>query len=235
MDGQRTPRNPDASLANAPVPEPAGSILSVACPTIDELPAVTASQPTATTGVDFDALYREQRSRVLGAVRSVIGPSDEIEDVVQLAFIEVHRSLARFEGRSKLSTWVYRIAINVALQHLRRKKRRRWLMLGAKGDEAERSAASVNAEHRLEGRQLLEHVYRAADRLSEKKRTVWVLHELQGLSPPEVAEALEIPRNTVRSRLLAARREIRTSLEREGVLPAQRSHDPEHNSGGSAS
>jgi RNA polymerase sigma-70 factor (ECF subfamily) len=183
--------------------------------------------------VNFDTLYREQRTRVLATVRSVIGPSDEIEDVVQLVFIEVHRSLDRFQGRSKLSTWVYRIAVNVALQHIRRKKRRRWLMLGSTGEEAERQPARGNSEHRLEGRELLEHVYRAAERLSEKKRTVWVLHELQGLSPPEVAETLEIPVNTVRSRLLAARREIRTWLERGGVLPVSPAAGSDSNSGGS--
>ena len=167
---------------------------------------------------DFDAIYRDEKTRVLAAVRSVIGPSDEIEDVVQLAFIEIHRSLARFEGRSRLSTWVYRIALNVALQHLRKKKRKRWLMLGATGDEGSRHAAPVRADTRLEGRQLLAHVYAAADRLTEKKRTVWVLHELRGLDPHEIAEILEIPMNTVRSRLLAARREIKDELRQRGVL-----------------
>ncbi len=193
--------------------------LSVACPTIDQMPAMPAADSTVIEPVNFDVLYREQRTRVLATVRSVIGPSDEIEDVVQLVFIEVHRSLARFQGRSKLSTWIYRIAVNVALQHIRRKKRRRWLMLGQTGDETDRQANAWNSELRIEDRQLLEHVYRAADRLSEKKRTVWILHELQGLTPDAIGEILEIPMNTVRSRLLAARKEIRYRLERAGVLP----------------
>ena len=192
--------------------------LSVACPTIDQMPALSAS--STSSSVDFDALYREQKQRVLGTVRSVLGPSDEIEDVVQLVFIEVHRSLARFEGRAKLSTWVYRIAVNVALQHIRRKKRRRWLMLGARGDEAERQPSSGKPERRLEERQVLERVYAAVDRLNEKKRVVWVLHELQGLAPAEIAEVVEIPMNTVRSRLLAARKEVKARLEREGTLPS---------------
>ena len=208
------------SGAPLPAETPEEVPLSVACPTIEQMPAVSA--PVATSGVDFDTLYREQRHRVLGTVRSVLGPSDEIEDVVQLVFIEVHRSLARFEGRAKLSTWVYRIAVNVALQHIRRKKRRRWLMLGVTGNEVEREAGVGRPELRLEDRQLLERVYAAADKLSEKKRVVWVLHELQGLSPDEISDIVEVPMNTVRSRLLAARKEVKARLERDGALPSRK-------------
>jgi len=155
---------------------------------------------------------------VLGAVRSILGASDEIEDVVQLAFLEIHRNLDRFEGRSRLSTWIYRVAVNVALQHLRKKKRKRWLVLGITGEEAGRRAAGGDAERRMEDREALERVYEALDTLTEKKRTVWVLHELQGLSPADIAEILGIPMNTARSRLLAARRDLFAELRRRGVL-----------------
>lgn len=167
----------------------------------------------------FDTVYREQRGRVLGAVRAIIGPSDEVDDVVQLAFIEIHRCLDRFEGRSRLSTWCYRIAINVALQHLRKRRRKRWLMLGVTGEEAAEVAGPVHSTRRLEDREILEKVYRAVDTLSEKKRVVWVLHELEGQDPTEIAELLGIPMNTVRSRLLAARRDLMDELARMGVTP----------------
>ena len=164
---------------------------------------------------DFDTVYREHRHRVLGAVRRVIGPDLEIEDVMQLVFLEVHRCLPRFEGRSKLSTWVHRIAVNVALQHLRRKKRRRWLRLGLTGDERPPQESPDAGVRRLEGRELLARVYRIIDRLTEKKRAVWVLHELEGLSPAEIGAVLDIPTNTVRSRLVAARREMLAALAQE--------------------
>lgn len=162
----------------------------------------------------FDAIYREQRGRVVATVRSVLGHNDELEDVVQLVFMEIYRCLPRFEGRSKLSTWVYRITVNVTLQHIRKKKRRRWLTLASEGDEPMRLPHEVDQVRRLEQRQALELVERATSKLSEKKRTVWVLHELEGLQPPEIAEILHIPKNTVRSRLLAARREILAEVER---------------------
>lgn len=167
---------------------------------------------------DFNVVYREQRGRVLGAVRNVLGPSDEVEDVVQQAFIEIHRSLPRFEGRSRLSTWVYRIAVNVALQHVRRRIRKRWLRLGSTGSESENLPSRADAVGRLEGRELLEHVYAQVDRLSAKKRAVWTLHEIQGLDPGEISQILDIPVNTVRSRLIAARNEMKAALERAGVI-----------------
>ena len=132
MDRQQNSQDADAQTLTGPAASSLASEeapLSVACPTIDELPALAARRTAEVAEVNFDELYRTQRGRVLATVRSVLGPSDEIEDVVQLVFIEVHRSLGRFQGRSMLSTWIYRIAVNVTLQHIRRKKRRRWLLL----------------------------------------------------------------------------------------------------------
>jgi RNA polymerase sigma-70 factor (ECF subfamily) len=168
--------------------------------------------------VDFDTVYREQKGRVLGAIRSVIGPSEEIEDVVQLTFIEIFRCLGRFEGRSKLSTWVYRIAVNVALQHIRRKQRRRWMILGTTGDETMRATSGYSEAGRLEDREALKRIYQAVNRLSEKKRVVWTLHEMEGLTPHQIADVLDIPSNTVRSRLLAARRDLMETLSK--LFPA---------------
>ncbi len=110
----------------------------------------------------------------------------------------------------------------MALQHIRKRKRKRWLTLGIIGDEHERRAMSVNQVSRIEDRQLLEQVYVSVDKLSQKKRVVWVLHELQGLDPHQIADVLEIPMNTVRSRLLAGRREVMADLARRQVLPARR-------------
>jgi RNA polymerase sigma-70 factor, ECF subfamily len=165
--------------------------------------------------LSFDDIYREHGGRVLGAIRAVLGPCDEIEDLVQVAFIEIYRCLDRFEGRSKLSTWVYRIAVNIALQHIRKKKRRRWMVLGSTGDEVVRESSGVSEESRIEDRQMLEKVFAAVAKLSEKKRLVWTLHEIEGLSPQQISEIIEVPFNTVRSRLLASRRDLMSILDDE--------------------
>ena len=139
--------------------------------------------------------------------------------MLQLVFIEVHRCLPRFEGRSRLSTWLYRIAVNVALQHLRKKRRRRWLVFGSDDQQAVPDLVGPDEIGRVEDRQVLLHIQDSVARLSDKKRVVWQLHELQGLEPQEIADILEIPMNTVRSRLLAARRELMDDLTRKNILP----------------
>ena len=191
--------------------------LSAYAPTYSDLFRRRASSDHAPN--DFDALYREQRGRVESIVRSVVGLSDEIEDLVQATFIEVFRSLDRFEGRSKVSTWVYRVAVNVSLQHLRKRKRKRWLVLATTGDEPERLLAGGDPASRIEDRQVLEMVYEVANTLSDKKRTVWVLHELEGMDPRAISDIVDAPMNTVRSRLLAARKEVMTELRRRKVIP----------------
>ena len=102
--------------------------------------------------------------------------------------------------------------MNVALQHIRKKQRKRWLSFGLLNDGAHLQAASYDAERRLESRQSLKRVYELVNRLSEKKRTAWVLYEMEGMAPAEIAEVLELPLNTVRSRILSARREILGAL-----------------------
>jgi len=182
----------------------------------DELiPEVEDRAPALT----FDRVYRDHRDKILGAVRSVLGYDEETEDVVQLACIEIHRSLSSFRGKSRVSTWVYRVSVNVALQHIRRKKRRRWLSLGLDDTDRDRRRTTGDAESRLASRQALERVYEIIDRLSEKKRTAWVLYEMEGLEPAEIAAVLEVPLNTVRSRILSARREILTALDVEDGGP----------------
>jgi len=166
----------------------------------------------------FERIYRQQRGRVLSVVRAVLGPhhGGETEDVVQMTFIEVHRALAGFQGRARLTTWIHRIAVNVALQHLRRIRRRRWLTLYPSSEDPALEPQSVHPIDLMEDREALRHVYAAADRIKEKKRLVWALHEIQGKPLQEISEILEVPLNTVRSRLVAAKREIRASLARKG-------------------
>ncbi len=182
------------------------------------LPAMTDDMTPKADVLTFEQVYREHSGRVIGAVRSVLGPDGEMEDVLQNAFIEINRALPGFRGQSKLSTWVYRIAVNVALQHIRKKQRRRWLSLGLAEDSSYALRPHYDNEERLESRQALRRVYQIVNKLNEKKRTAWVLYEMEGMSPAEISEVLGLPLNTVRSRILSARRELLAALgEGEGT------------------
>jgi RNA polymerase sigma-70 factor (ECF subfamily) len=176
------------------------------------LPTMTDGMAPKPDALTFDEVYREHRGRVLGAVRSVLGPDGEMEDVLQLAFIEIHRALPSFRGQSKLSTWIYRISVNVALQHIRKKQRHRWLTFGLAEERAAVLRPSYDSEDRLQSRQALERVYQLVNKLNEKKRTAWVLYEIEGMTPAEISEVLDLPLNTVRSRILSARKEILSAL-----------------------
>ena len=187
--------------------------------------SLSVTEPTAAqrvinaNQVHFNDLYRDYKRRVYGTVHHIVGQCDEIDDIVQTVFLEIHRSLSRYQGQAKLSTWIYRISVNVALQYIRKRKRRRvFLFHSAEGHEFERAGDDVRV--RYEQREVMSHLYRLLDRLNEKKRTVFVLYELEGLPFEEISEICRIPVNTVRSRLHAARGELTVRLRRAGLLEA---------------
>lgn len=165
----------------------------------------------------FEDIYARYREMVAAVAWHVLGAQGEVEDVVQNVFLEVYRSLDRFRGESSLSTWLYRITVNVALQEVRKRSRRRWLRLFT-AEESGDTASPEDLRRQIESRSSLMRLGRALDKVSPKKRAVFVLVEIEGLSPQEAAEVLGVPHNTVRSRLIAARAEVTARLAKEGAL-----------------
>jgi len=157
----------------------------------------------------FRELFRRHRADVARVVFRVIGPSSELEDVIQEVFFQVHRSMQAFKGQSKFSTWLHRVAVNVALQHIRKKKTSLPPATTADVPDAPDTtdgpanplAAALSGER-------LAAVYRVLGTLSEKKRVVLVLHDLQGVAAGEIARTLKTNVLTVRTRLFYARKEF---------------------------
>ncbi len=156
----------------------------------------------------FELFYRGHRRLVAANLYRVLGDRAELDDLVQEVFVIAFRGMARFRGDALLSTWLYRICVNVALGRLRQKSRRAPMVPYA--DLAERAGAdgAASAEDRLERREELARVHRALERLSPKKRIVFVLHEIEGLDVAEIADIVGAPRVTVRTRLFYARKEF---------------------------
>ncbi len=163
-------------------------------------------------------LYRRHSRRAESVARSVIGPSDELEDVVQDVFIEVQRALHRFRGDSRFTTWLHRVTVNVALQHLRKGKRKGWLRWVSL-DRVPGPQHGVSQARRIEARESVKALYEALDCITDKKRVVFTLYELEGMSLEEVSQAVGTSVNTVKSRLYHARREIFAEVKRKGLLP----------------
>jgi RNA polymerase sigma-70 factor (ECF subfamily) len=164
----------------------------------------------------FSDLFRRHQKDVARLVARMLGTGGDVQDVMQEVFLQVFRSLPDFRGKSRLSTWIYRVGVNVVLMHRRAGRSRPVL--------AREELAPPPADPELLPDEQVERSLRVAalerlmDRLSEKKRTVFVLHELQGLSPVEIADIVGAPVLTVRTRLFYARRELISLIGREATL-----------------
>lgn len=186
--------------------------LSVVSREPEEL-VVRAQQGDATA---FTELFRKHRSAVAAITYRMMGPGADLEDMVQEVFLQVHRSLPDFRGQAKFSTWLHRVAVNVVLMARRRARSRPTYT----GEEAARheSDDGLLPDQSVSRQRRLEAFRRLLDRLSEKKRTVFILHELEGMAPNEIAELVECPVLTVRTRLFYARKELAQMMRNEPSL-----------------
>jgi RNA polymerase sigma-70 factor (ECF subfamily) len=169
----------------------------------------------------LEAVFRRHARDVYRMASRMLGPgasSADVEDVTQQVFIVAGRTLTRYDGRSKLTTWLYGIASRVVMTHLRGWRRRRRLIAALELSPKD-STLRRNPETTASDREELVEVWRSLMRISLKKRMVYVLFEIEGLSGPEIASALEIPEATVWTRLYHARREL---MQRLGRTPTER-------------
>ncbi len=161
----------------------------------------------------FGELVTRYQDRLLNAVVHVIGSHDEALDVVQDAFVQAYTKLDSFKGESAFYTWLYRIAFNTAVTH--RRKRRSEMSIErvreeAGGEPIDRGGAP---DEPLEQQERVAQVRAALARLSEEHRTVLVLREIDGCCYETIAEILDMPVGTVRSRLHRARLQLRDELK----------------------
>jgi len=165
----------------------------------------------------FTQLYREHRQSIARLVFRMTGRSNEIEDTVQEVFLQAYRSLGDFRGQSKFSTWLHRVAVNVVLM-ARRAQRNRPSVIDLPL-ETERSPDSRLLPDEDASRLRRVAAFRSLlEKIPEKKRVVYILHDIEGLSPTEIATIVDAPVLTVRTRLFYARRELIKLMRRDPVL-----------------
>jgi RNA polymerase sigma-70 factor (ECF subfamily) len=165
--------------------------------------------------VAFARLVRLHEGMVFCLSARLLGDTEEARDVAQEVFLQVYRQLGRFEGRSTLKTWIYRIAVNQC--HNRRRfwhRRHRDREEGLESAAIEATAARGGSSPYEEAcrRERARRVQEALLQLSFEHRSVLVLREVEGLTCEEVAEALRVPPGTVKSRLSRAREAMRLRL-----------------------
>jgi RNA polymerase sigma-70 factor (ECF subfamily) len=162
----------------------------------------------------FAALVKRHEQRAFWAAYRVLGDAEASRDVAQEAFLRVWRALERFDFSMAFSTWLYRITINLAIDHLRRNKRHKGVDIDpfreALADETSEPAPHV-AQDRSE---MTRQVRSVLETLDEKYRTVLALRDLEGLSAKQISDITGIAHATVRWRLHVARKQFRESWNR---------------------
>jgi RNA polymerase sigma-70 factor, ECF subfamily len=167
----------------------------------------------------FDVLMRRYEERVFNLVYRVLGNVEDAQDVVQETFINAYQSLPNFKRESLFYTWLYRIAMNTAISHKRRHKGTVSFDAGRNGEgglEPLDNSEYNRPGHAMEKAELERRIQKALNSLSPEHKIVLVFKEMEGLKYEEIADILQLPIGTVRSRLHRARIELRDLLQREG-------------------
>lgn len=165
----------------------------------------------------FDLLVRKYQHKVIGLVSRYVRNRAECEDIAQESFMRAWRAIATFRGDSAFYTWLYKIAVNTAKNHLVAMKRRppaddvdvddASFMLGS-----ERMQDNATPEHEMMRQEIEQSVFSTVQELPDELRTAITLREVDGLSYEEIAQAMDCPIGTVRSRIFRAREAIDQKL-----------------------
>lgn len=168
----------------------------------------------------FDLLVLKYQHKIFGLISRYVRDADEVQDVAQEAFIKAYKALPRFRGDSAFYTWLYRIAINTAKNHLvSRSRRPPGTDVEVQDAEYYESGGALrdieNPETALYGAELKAVVEGAIAALPEDLRTAVTLREFDGLSYEDIADIMDCPVGTVRSRIFRAREAIDTVVVKQ--------------------
>lgn len=158
----------------------------------------------------FERLYTENLDLVRGLLFNMTGAT-ELDDLTQDVFVKVWRSLPGFSFRSSHRTWIYRIAVHVAIDHLRRRR------LSSSTEDVPEPTDSTTPEGVLDDRRKGSVLQAELLKLSDEDRAMVILAYFEERPLKEIAAALEIPEGTVKSRLHAARARLKEALGKRGI------------------
>lgn len=154
----------------------------------------------------FGELIRRHQDFVFGAALRVVRNPVLAQDVAQDAFVRAYKALPDFRGQAAVRSWLYRIATNLALNAVQRRKE-------YPAEQLPESVTSSGPERETERGAMAAHLLRAIEELPDDLKRPLVLREYGSLSYQEIAEELDLPLNTVRTRILRARRALRGAME----------------------
>lgn len=170
----------------------------------------------------FRILFDRYHRRAYAVAYGVVKNKQDAMDIVQDGFVKVHRHIAKFQGTSSFYTWLYRIIMNLSIDHVRRRKNAKGVeyddRVGREADEVAGDGTLLprildeNPGKTVIRRELLEKIQAALEELPEYHRAVIVLREIEGLSYEEMSQVLGVPKGTIMSRLFHARKKMQAAL-----------------------
>jgi len=176
----------------------------------------------------FETLLLANQRKVYNLCLRMTGNAEDAEDLAQEAFWKAYQNLAGFKGESGFGPWLYRLASNVCIDHLRREKRREKSSLTYQDEswaavDIEVPDERFMPETMLDRRQVQESIQRGLDTLTPEHRNILVLREINGLSYEEIGETLELEAGTVKSRISRARIALSKFLLQDGNISEKNS------------
>ncbi len=160
------------------------------------------------------ALFRREFARVNATIYRILGPTREVDDLVQETFIAVFRGLAKFRGEARLATWIDRIAVRIAFDHVRTRGRTP-VPLGVIGEDVTDSTTLDAQAHARDG---LRRLYSALAQLTPEARTAFALYAIDGRSIADVSKLIGTSVVTAKVRIWRARRELMKRAAEDPVL-----------------
>ena len=159
----------------------------------------------------FEALIIDYEQLVYNIIYRLMGNPEDTYDLSQETFIKVYTKINQFDGTSKFSTWLYRIATNTCLDELRRRRGKETFSLDQK-IEGEEGSVHPEQENKIVEKEKAQIIQKALSEVNEKNREVLVLRDIQQLSYDEIAEILKISLGTVKSRIARGRQQVKKIL-----------------------
>jgi RNA polymerase sigma-70 factor (ECF subfamily) len=166
----------------------------------------------------FAKLVDQNSNRIYRLALKMVGNEQDAEDILQETFIKAYNNIDGFKGRSKISTWLYRIAVNESLMLLRKRKDGvTHIDAGIKQDNGDILPRQIIdwcclPEKELMSSEVREHIQQAIQTLSDANRAAFLLRDVEGLSTREAAQALDISESALKVRLMRARMQLREEL-----------------------
>ncbi|HTH25287.1 MAG TPA: RNA polymerase sigma factor [Vicinamibacterales bacterium] len=166
----------------------------------------------------YEILVRRHNQRLYRTIRAILRDDRDVEDVMQLAYIDAYTHLDQFRGTAKFATWLTRIAVNRAIRS-GQGERRKLALVSRDADAdlaiAHTAAPGLDPEHAMYGHELKSVLESLVDDLPDPFRVVFVMREVEGLTTAETAASLSINEDTVKTRLHRAKRLLREQLDRK--------------------